>query len=255
MNLEYSLQDVVRCYRSETPLPSLHCVTCHVHICKDCAGEHISDKSFIESIGHRVVLFGQRESTFTYPECIKHSSKQCELHCENCDTHICVRCISSGEHRFHRIADIVQWLEGRKEVLKDVQTSKNCIRPKHNTILSNIPLQEHYSLQIATDLCRLEETLRGEIDKINKNLEYDLDEVISKQLASFQRQKHANQHILTEMSDPKSLTAFNDINVIIEYKYSLSALSTKTENGCILKFFLKLRTLLKKYLQLMNRRS
>lgn len=149
----------------------------------------------------------------------------------------------------------MQWLEGRKEVLKDVQTSKNCIRPKHNTILSNIPLQEHYSLQIATDLCRLEETLRGEIDKINKNLEYDLDEVISKQLASFQRQKHANQHILTEMSDPKSLTAFNDINVIIEYKYSLSALSTKTENGCILKFFLKLRTLLKKYLQLMNRRS
>lgn len=201
------------------------------------------------------MLFGQRESTFAYPECIKHSSKQCELHCENCDTHICVRCISSGEHRFHRIADIVQWLEGRKEVLKDVQTSKNCIRPKHNTILSNIPLQEHYSLQIATDLCRLEETLRGEIDKINKNLEYDLDEVISKQLASFQRQKHANQHILTEMSDPKSLTAFNDINVIIEYKYSLSALSTKTENGCILKFFLKLRTLLKKYLQLMNRRS
>lgn len=101
MNLEYSLQDVVRCYRSETPLPSLHCVTCHVHLCKDCAGEHISDKSFIESIGHRVVLFGQRESTFTYPECIKYSSKQCELHCENCDTHICVRCISSGEHRFH----------------------------------------------------------------------------------------------------------------------------------------------------------
>lgn len=97
--------------------------------------------------------------------------------------------------------------------------------------------------------------MRGEIDKINKNLEYDLDEVISKQLASFQRQKHANQHILTEMSDPKSLTALNDINVIIEYKYSLSALSTKTENGCILKFFLKLRTLLKKYLQLMNRRS
>lgn len=112
-----------------------------------------------------------------------------------------------GEHRFHRIADIVQWLEGRKEVLKDVQTSKNCIRPKHNTILSNIPLQEHYSLQIATDLCRLEETLRGEIDKINKNLEYDLDEVISKQLASFQRQKHANQHFNRNVR-PKKFNSF-----------------------------------------------
>lgn len=237
MDLEYSLQDLVRCYRCETPLPSLHCVTCHVHLCKACAGEHISDKSFIESIDHRVVLFTKREFTFTYPECIKHSSKHCELYCENCDTNICVQCISSEEHRFHRITDIVQWFKGKKEVFKDFPTLEKCMRPKHNTFVSSFPLQEPDSLQLATDLYRLEETLKREIDNINKNLESDLDEVFSKQLASSQRQKHDNKSILTEISNPKRLPSVNDINIIIEYKYSLLALSTNTQRDCILKFF------------------
>lgn len=84
MDLRLVAQDVLRCHLCETHVALMHCDVCQIHLCKACVGNHLSD----ESKDHKVVPLKKREST---PTCFKHSSKQCVIHCVQCDIIICVQ--------------------------------------------------------------------------------------------------------------------------------------------------------------------
>lgn len=71
MNPEYSLQDVLWCHICETPVSHMYCDICQVNLGKLSLGEHLSDDL--------KELFKKKGSS---TKCPKHSSKQCELHCE-----------------------------------------------------------------------------------------------------------------------------------------------------------------------------
>lgn len=124
------LQDVLRCRLCETPGPPLHCDICHIHMCKACVGEHISDPS----IEHKVVSFENRGLTTYYPKCPKHSTKQCELRSQ---------CISSSEHEQHRKFDILESIEHKKSIIqRDLQELEKTIYPKYQEIASTILMQK-----------------------------------------------------------------------------------------------------------------
>lgn len=102
-------QDVLRCCLCETP--GHLCDICYIHLCSPCGGEHI----LYETKEHKVVPFKMRASSTI---CTKHSSKLCELHCEQCDIAICVQCVSSKEHKGHEFVDMAKVLNRQREVLK-----------------------------------------------------------------------------------------------------------------------------------------
>lgn len=114
MGAGFSAQDIIRCHLCDKESPTLYCELCHVHLCKICAGKHLLD----ESKEHRVVSIKNRSSDPTCPKCPTHTSKLCELHCEQCDVHICVLCVSSKTHNGHDIVDILDFFKGKKEVVK-----------------------------------------------------------------------------------------------------------------------------------------
>lgn len=118
MDPEYSLQDVVRCHLCGTPSPSLHCVNCHIHMCRDCEGVNLSNRSK----KHKVVPFKNRRSTTICP---RHSSNICELYCENCKFPLCVQCVPSKDHKGHEFVDIVEKLEGKKQLLQSDLKERN----------------------------------------------------------------------------------------------------------------------------------
>lgn len=45
MNLDYSLQDLVRCYNCDIPGPLMFCENCNKQMCCTCQSIHLSDKS------------------------------------------------------------------------------------------------------------------------------------------------------------------------------------------------------------------
>mgnify|MGYP005952775675 CR=1 FL=1 len=131
MDHRHCAQDVLRCRLCKTPAPLMYCDNCHIHLCKGCVGEHLSN----QPLQHTVVPFNERGSTIICP---KHSPKLCELYCEQCDNPICVLCASSEEHHGHKFIEL---MENKREVIqKDLQELEKLIYPQYQEIASEIPI-------------------------------------------------------------------------------------------------------------------
>ena len=139
MNHSKSGQDVLRCHMCETPVPPLCCEVCQIYLCKVCAGEHNLD----ESTKHFVVPIKQTLAVPLYLKCLKHSSKNCELYCEQCTIPICVQCASSKEHRGHGFKDLIECVDRkRKASQKDLQELESSILIEHKEFASCIRNQK-----------------------------------------------------------------------------------------------------------------
>nr|XP_034315658.1 tripartite motif-containing protein 2-like isoform X1 [Crassostrea gigas]XP_034315659.1 tripartite motif-containing protein 2-like isoform X1 [Crassostrea gigas] len=212
-------QDVLRCHLCETPAPPMYCDFCHIHLCKACVGEHLSD----ESKDHKVVPFKKRRFA---PECLKHSKKLCELYCEHCNIPICLECVSAGEHLGHKQVELLKSLEAKKEVLqKDLQELEKLISPKYQEMASLVPIQKaelnKNSKKLTADIVKHGNILHSEVDIAINKLKSDVDEMESKHLVVLNKQeddiKHSISEITHSIADLKILLNSNDVSLAFAY--------------------------------------
>eukprot|EP00105_Crassostrea_gigas_P010102 XP_011425264.1 PREDICTED: E3 ubiquitin-protein ligase TRIM63-like [Crassostrea gigas] len=230
MDPRNSAQDVIRCDLCEIPLPPLYCAICHINLCKVCVGEHLLDESKL----HIVVPFKHRQSTPSYPKCQEHTTKLCELHCEQCGIPVCVQCVSSKKHKAHDVEDILSYLEGRNKALQaDLEELGKLIYPKYQEIASSFPAQR-VDLQRNTEELISAVNKRGddwhrEIDNIIRKLKSDIKETESEHLAFLKKQEYEiNQTILEithNIGELKELLDSNDIYLLSTYKSKNAELS------------------------------
>lgn len=132
MDPKRSAQDVLRCNLCETSNPQYNCDICNINLCKTCAGEHLLD----ESKEHKIVPIRQRGYGPDYPSCLKHTKKQCELHCKQCDLPICAR-VSSDLHIGHKAIDIMKIFDTKNKILKyDLKEFNIFLFPNYHAIIS-----------------------------------------------------------------------------------------------------------------------
>ncbi|XP_052707896.1 uncharacterized protein LOC128183079 [Crassostrea angulata] len=223
MDPRRSAQDVVRCDVCDTPVPPLHCDFCQTNLCKACVGEHMLDFSK----KHQVVPFQDRGSSPNYPNCQKHSPKQCELHCEQCDIPICVLCVSSKSHENHEKLDIISYFEAKKHDLQtDLQELDITVIAKYQEIANNITVQKadlnKNSKKLATAIDKHGEVWHREIDTVIQKLKSDLDEMDAKHLAILNNKEEEITHTISEITqsiaDLKKLLDSSDVSRVSAYK-------------------------------------
>ncbi|XP_034327247.2 E3 ubiquitin-protein ligase TRIM71-like [Magallana gigas] len=217
-----SAQDVVHCTLCQDSVAPMYCEVCHIHLCKDCVEKHFSDSSKV----HKVVSLKQYLTTLNYPKCKKHPTKQCELHCKQCDIPICVQCIS-GEHLGHKPVDILITFESKTEkLLQDLQELEKSIYPKYKEIASNIPVQKadlsKNSQKLTTVIDKQGEVWHREIDTIITNLKSNVEEMESKHLVVLNKQEDEITRTISEITQTiaelKKLLNSKDVCLVSEYK-------------------------------------
>lgn len=181
MDQVHNLQDVVRCTLCEKPNPDLYCALCHINLCKTCVGEHLLDDSRV----HTVVSMKQRRSTFNYPQCPKHSKKQCELHCEKCDIPVGTWCVSSDEHAEHKVENIMTTFQSKKEKLqKDIKELEKFLIHEYQEMAKDIRVQrdklDEKSQKLSKVISKRGEDWHREIDIITQKEKTKVDVMRSK---------------------------------------------------------------------------
>ena len=220
MDPRHSAQDVVRCALCRDAVAPMYCNVCHTHLCGNCVEKHFSDKSKV----HNVVPLEQFLSTL---KCLAHPTKQCVLHCEQCDTPICTSCISSGKHIGHKQVDIIEVLESKKEILrKDLQELEKSIFPKYQEsaaiIKTQKSVQSKHSEKLTTDLNKQGEALHREINTIIQRKQFEIDNMNTQHLTAIEKQEDVINKKLHEIKqviqDLKSLLDTSDVGLVSKYR-------------------------------------
>nr|XP_022309170.1 uncharacterized protein LOC111114919 [Crassostrea virginica] len=223
MDPRYSAQDVVRCALCRDAVAPLYCNVCHTHLCGDCVEKHFSDKSKV----HNVVPLEQFLSTLNYPKCPTHPTKQCELHCEQCDIPICTSCISSGKHIGHKQLEMFADFENKKEVLRrDLQELEKSIFPKYQESAAIIKTQKtdqlKHSQKLTAELNIQGEALHREIHTIIQRKQAEIDEMNAQHLAAIEKQEGETNKALHEIKqviqELKSLLDTSDVGLVSKYR-------------------------------------
>ncbi|XP_048771452.2 tripartite motif-containing protein 2-like [Ostrea edulis] len=223
MHPRRSAQEVLLCDLCVTvPLQS-HCELCHINLCTNCVGKHLSDSSTT----HNIVSFKHRKSTPNYPKCSDHAEKHCEIFCEKCDIPVCSTCVTSGKHKGHDISDVLEKLSTKTESLQyDLEELETRLYPRHEEMASDVQTEK---AELETNCGKLiiaaeqqGEVLQREIATIVNQRKSVITEMKNKHMAVLDKNQDEITLRITELrqmiQDLRKILDSNDVSLMYTYK-------------------------------------
>lgn len=221
MDIEYSLQDVVRCSLCETTVYQCYCDVCHIKLCKPCVSEHISD----DSKNHKIIV-EIRGSPRNFQMCEEHSENQCTHHCEICNIYTCATCLASENHLGHKQTEINKMYKNKREIiqgdldeLEDIHTRYKNSSPSMNALRG---LLKQNCDKLTNALDSLGKEWHTEIDIIISNIKSEITEINYKHLTELQREENemtsCNSKLKETICFLKSLLDSSNVSLVCKYK-------------------------------------
>lgn len=146
------------------------CNDCQVGLRVYCVGHHVNK---LKSLTHDMVPYDKRKSQLVLSPCPTHPGHRCEAHCQQCDVHVCVKCIL-GTHKSHPVfemADVVQ--RKKEEIAKENEHIESVIIPKYKKE------KDDSKMKISESEVRCAE-LKKEVESQRELWHHEVDEIFDK---------------------------------------------------------------------------
>lgn len=222
MDLRENTDDVHQCTLCKNTHSDSYCDICHVSLCTNCIGEHISDGHD----NHKIVLFKNQRKTLVFPKCLTHSNKTCKLRCEQCKKYMCEICIASKDQKGHTVRVIDDLVEKKKtdikkdseelqtvisqtyiDIAKDLQNEIDNLDEGYEklaTAISNKGKERHRNFEVVIN------KMKSEIIEMKKKHK----EVLDKYLSEINKK---NSHIQRDITALCQLEEYNVVSDIMAY--------------------------------------
>nr|XP_022296851.1 uncharacterized protein LOC111106461 isoform X1 [Crassostrea virginica] len=158
------------------------CNDCQVSLCVNCVSQHVDE---FKSLTHDIVPFKDRKSQLILTPCPTHSGQRCQAHCQQCDIHVCVKCIL-GTHKSHPVFEMEDFIQKKKaEIERENQHIESVIIPKFKEE------KEKSKNKISESEVRCEK-FRKEVESQRELWHEEVDEIFDKVLTKvkFMTNKH-----------------------------------------------------------------
>ena len=221
-------QDVILCNLCVEPAIRF-CNSCQTNLCFDCVGKHLYE---FESLSHDIVPFQHRRIKLVLPECESHSGQRCEVHCQQCHTPVCVKCIT-GNHKGHDVVELEEIVELKKEIIrKEKQKTEANILSKYQTRDDNIQTQilkvNAEFAKMKTKMERLRKLWHQEVDGIfdkANNLINSWKDIKISSLSTLQTQiKNKIPEVKQTLKNQTEVLKSNNASRIYDFKSNLEEL-------------------------------
>ncbi|XP_062575187.1 E3 ubiquitin-protein ligase TRIM36-like [Saccostrea cucullata] len=220
-------QDIKRCQlcpgKDRKSAAETVCNTCHVDLCKNCVGHHMISNP---TIRHDVVTFEFKKSEIIPPQCSVHDGKQCEMFCEQCESPICQKCLSSGSHENHNVPRISVFYSSKQELIrKDLNELETSIAPVYESVLTDMKEmlqsieQKHEERQRTLD--DIGKTWHNLVDKVIKRYKSDATKKEKKDVKEIKTLESdflkCFLSIQSKIDENKFILASNDLSQLANY--------------------------------------
>ncbi|XP_062573522.1 uncharacterized protein LOC134235407 [Saccostrea cucullata] len=164
-------QAVLTCDLCEDEPVLMHCNSCHIKLCSECVGKHVSS---LMSKKHDVVGFKYRESDVILPDCNRHQHQKCDIYCKNCGIPTCSKCVVSSEHKQHEIIDIMDEYLSRREFLsQETMALETFVIPECDKMENSLNSK---MTQLSQDYETVTSSLMREVEKLHLEINKKFEE-------------------------------------------------------------------------------
>ncbi|XP_061177599.1 E3 ubiquitin-protein ligase TRIM71-like [Saccostrea echinata] len=191
-------QDIIRCDLCEDRVVQMYCNLCPMNLCMECVGRHIFDTTK----KHDVVPFDLRRSRLLFPQCQTHSEENCEMHCEDCNTSVCPKCVISEKHKRHHFKSLQELVTTKKESIeKERKRLKKTVYSKFEDIVTDIETQ-------LAEIDGEYEKLTSEVTIHGEEWQKEIDKVIEKNKEEINKMRNQHRDALNKhLNDVRKLVA------------------------------------------------
>ncbi|XP_048742724.2 uncharacterized protein LOC125656172 [Ostrea edulis] len=216
-------KEVITCDLCVKPTQQF-CNNCQLSLCVDCVSKHVDKLKYQP---HRIVHFKDRKVAF--PECEFHSNQRCEVHCQQCDVPVCLKCMLDL-HNGHRVKDMPEIFNDKKKKLeKETKEIESTIIPQYKKKNEETKSQISIIMAEFDELEKEKEKHRRfwhkEVDTIFNNLGSLMKSIKTNILSALNSHQSKMKNKIPDMTQTvqqnKKILKSNNVCAVTDYKSQL----------------------------------